>query len=126
MDPAGPIPYRFEPAELAALAAGRLPGTDQPVFDTPPSRSLRLRLPGADALALEASLADSLRGTDVDAAWLVESETDGRRRLLLGLLGREGSSATVDVPDGTDVVWLEEPLLASVRAVAEPFYRRRS
>ena len=126
MDPAGPIPYRFEPDELAALAAGRLPGDNQPIFDTPPSRSLRLRLPGADALPLEASLADSLRGTDVDAAWLVESESDGRSRLMLGLLGAEGSSATVDVPDGTDVVWLEEPLLASVRAVAEPFYRRRS
>jgi len=26
MDPAGPIPYRFEPDELAALASGRLPG----------------------------------------------------------------------------------------------------
>ncbi len=124
MDPAGPVPYRFEADELAALAAGRLPGTDQPVFDTPPSRSLRLRLPGPDALPLEASLAETLRGTDVDAAWLVESESDGRPRLLLGLLGREGASATVDVPDGTDVVWLEEPMLASVRAVAEPFYRR--
>jgi hypothetical protein len=126
MDPAGPIPYRFEPDELAALAAGRLPGSEQPIFETPPSRSLRLRLPGTDALALEGALAESLRGTDVDAAWLVESESDGRRRLMLGLLGAEGSSATVDVPDGTDVVWLEEPLLASVRAVAQPFYRRRS
>src|SRR4029077_20347515 len=28
MDPAGPIPYRFEPDELMALAAGVLPGTD--------------------------------------------------------------------------------------------------
>ena len=27
MDPAGPVPYRFEPDELTALAAGRLPGT---------------------------------------------------------------------------------------------------
>jgi hypothetical protein len=125
MDPAGPIPYRFEPDELAALADGHFPGTDRPIFDTPPSRSLRLRLPGPDALALEASLADALRGTDVDAAWLVESESDGQRRLLLGLVGREGASATLDVPDGTDVVWLEEPMLASVQAVAEPFYRRR-
>ncbi|HEX2193836.1 MAG TPA: SseB family protein [Candidatus Limnocylindria bacterium] len=126
MDPAGPIPYRFEPDELAALAAGRVPGSDAPLFDTPPARSLRLRLPGAEALSLEASLAESLRATDVDAAWLVESESDGRRRLLLGLVGKDGAAATVDVPDGTDVVWLEEPLLGSVRAVAEPFYRRRS
>jgi hypothetical protein len=124
MDPAGPIPYRFEPDELAALADGRFPGSDTPIFDTPPSRSVRLRLPGPESMALEASLADALRETDVDAAWLVESESEGRRRLMLGLLGAEGAVATVDVPDGTDVVWLEDPMLASVRAVAEPFYRR--
>jgi hypothetical protein len=75
-------------------------------------------------VALERSLATSLAGTDVDAAWLVESESDGRRRLMLGLVGAEGANATVDVPDDTDVVWLEEPLLTSVKAVAEPFYRR--
>lgn len=126
MDPAGPIPYRFEADELASLAAGRMPGGEEPLFNAPPSRSLRLRLPGPDALEIEASLAEALRQTDVDAAWLVESESDGRRRLVLGLLGAEGASATVDVPDGTDVVWLEEPLLGSVRAVSEPFYRRRS
>ena len=124
MDPAGPVPYRFEPDELAALAAGRIPGTDEPIFRTAPARSVRLRLPGPEAVSLEQSLAESLAGTDVDAAWLVESEGDGRRRLMLGLLGAEGAAATVDVPDGTDVVWLEEPLLASVKAVAEPFYRR--
>ena len=124
MDPAGPVPYRFEPDELAALAAGRLPGTDKPVFNTPAARSVRLRLPGTEAVPLERSLAESLAETDVDAAWLVESESDGQRRLMLGLVGAEGAAATVDVPDGTDVVWLEEPLLASVRAVAEPFYRR--
>jgi SseB protein N-terminal domain len=124
MDPAGPIPYRFEPDELAALAAGRMPGSERPLFDTAPRRSLRLRLPGADAVALEASLARELAGTDVDAAWLVESESDGHRRLMVGLVGLEGASATVDVPDGTDVVWLEEPLLGSVKAVVEPFYRR--
>jgi hypothetical protein len=125
MDPAGPVPYRFELDELKALAAGRLPGSDEPLFNTPAARSVRLRLPGPDAIPLEESLAGSLRATDVDAAWLVESESDGQRRLMVGLLGREGASATVDVPDGADVVWLEEPLLGSVRAVAEPFYRRR-
>jgi hypothetical protein len=124
MDPAGPIPYRFEPDELAALAASRLPGTDEPLFSTTARRSIRLRLAGPEAVPLETSLADSLRGTDVEAAWLVASESDGEQRLLLGLLGGEGAAATVDVPDGTDVVWLEEPLLASVRAVTEPFYRR--
>jgi hypothetical protein len=124
MDPAGPIPYRFEPDELAALAAGIFPGSELPIF-TPPARlSLHLRLPGPAGLVLEAALAEALRATDVDAAWLVESESDGTSRLLLGLLGGEGASATVDVPDGTDVVWLEEPLLASMKAVTEPFYRR--
>jgi hypothetical protein len=125
MDPSGPIPYRFEPDELTALAAGRLPGSDAPLWETAPARSVRLRLPGADAVALEASLRNELRDTAVDAAWLVESEADGGRSLLLGLLGGEGAVATVDVPDGTDVVWLEEPLLGSVRAIAEPFYRRQ-
>lgn len=124
MDPAGPIPYRFETDELAALAAGLAPGTDQ-LLETPSrTSSLRLRLAGPSALALESALTASLRGTDVDAAWLVESESDGQRRLMLGLLGGDGASATVDVPDGTDVVWLEEPLLASVRAISDPFYRR--
>jgi hypothetical protein len=124
MDPAGPIPYRFEPDELSALAANRVPGYEEPLFAGVQRRSLRLRLPGPEALPLEAGLAESLRATEVDAAWLVESQAHGRWRLMLGLLGGEGASATVDVPDGTDVVWLEEPLLASVRAIAKPFYRR--
>jgi hypothetical protein len=125
MDPAGPIPYRFEPDELAALAAGHIPGTDEPIFDPVARHSIRLRLPGAETLELERSLAEGLRQTDVDAAWLVTAESDGRSRLMLGLVGADGASATVDVPDGTDVVWLEEPLLGSVSAVTEPFYRRR-
>jgi len=124
MDPAGPIPYRFEPDELASLAAGIYPGSELPIFMPPTRHSLRLRLAGPEALVLEAALAEALRATDVDAAWLVRSESDGTSRLMLGLLGGEGASATVDVPDGTDVVWLEEPLLASVQAVSEPFYRR--
>ena len=124
MDPAGPIPYRFEPEELSALASGVLPGSGEPLAPPAERRSIRLRLAGPHAMALEPALRDALRQTDVEAAWLVESESDGTRRLMLGLLGGEGASATVDVPDGTDVVWLEEPLLASVRAVSDPFYRR--
>ena len=124
MDPAGPIPYRFEPDELSALAAGRLPGSDEPLFAGVERHSIRLRIAGPEALPIEAQLAQSLRATDVDAAWLVESESRGRWRLMLGLLGGEGASATLDVPDGTEVVWLEEPLLASVKAIARPFYRR--
>ncbi len=123
MDPSGPIPYRFEIAELAALAAGRIPGSDAPIFDPAGRSSLRLRLPGPDSLGLERSLAASLDGSRVTEAYLVESDAEGRARLLLGLLGDAGAAVTVDLPDGTDVVWLEEPLLASVRAVAEPFFR---
>ena len=126
LDPAGPIPYRFDPAELTALAAGLIPGSDEPIAAPTEVRSIRVRLPGRDTSDLEASLSQSLRPTGVDRAYLAESDAaDGSRRLLLGLVGEPGASATVDVPDDTDVVWLEEPLLAQVRAVVEPFYRRR-
>ena len=124
MDPAGPIPYRFEPEELTALASGVLPGSGEPLAPPASRHSIRLRLAGPHAMALEPALRDALRQTDVEAAWLVESESDGARRLLLGLLGGHGASAVVEVPDGTDVVWLEEPLLSSVRGVTDPFYRR--
>jgi len=125
MDPAGPVPYRFDVAELQALADGRLPGTDQALFEPTARTSIRVRPPGRDTGDLERSLANELRATAVDAAYLVETDDgDGRSRLMLGLVGEPGASATVDVPDGTDVVWLEEPLLAQVRAVADPFHRR--
>ncbi len=125
MDPAGPVPYRFELDELTALAGGRLPATGEPLFEPTARSSIRVRLPGRDVRELEARLAASLAATSVDAAYLVETEgPDGRPRLMLGLLGGAGASATVDVPDETEVVWLEEPLLAQVRAIAEPFHGR--
>ena len=124
MDPAGPVPYRFETDELAALAAGRIPGSDEPLFEATSRSSIRVRLPGTDTRDLERRLAAELAPTAVDAAYLVESDSGGDRRLMLGLVGESGASATVDVPDGTDVVWLEEPLLTQVRGVAEPFHRR--
>jgi hypothetical protein len=124
MDPAGPVPYRFETDELAALAEGRLPGTDEPLYSATTRSSIRVRPPGTDTRDLERRLASELGPTAVDAAYLVETDSGGERRLLLGLVGEPGAKATVDVPDGTDVVWLEEPLLAQVRAVAEPFHRR--
>ena len=125
MDPAGPIPYRFDVDELAALAAGRIPGSDEPLFEPTARSSLLVRLPGRDTRELESHLVEALRDTAVAAAYLVESDgPDGRPRLMLGLVGEPGASATVDVPDETDVVWLEEPLLAQVRAIAEPFHRQ--
>jgi hypothetical protein len=125
MDPAGPVPYRFETDELAALAEGRLPGADEPLFEATSRSSIRVRPPGTDTRELERRLASELGSTAVDAAYLIETDSDGgARRLMLGLVGEPGATATVDVPDGTDVVWLEEPLLSQVRAVAEPFHRR--
>ena len=125
MDPAGPIPYRFEPDELGALSRGEMPGSGEPLFAETSTSSVRVSLPGPETMELESRLAGELRETAVDAAWLVASERNGQPSLLLGLLGSEGASATVDVPDGTEVIWLEEPMLSSVRAVADPFYRRR-
>jgi len=125
MDPAGPVPYRFGPDELAALAEGRLPGSDEPLYEPTTRSSIRVRPPGTDTRDLERRLAGELDPTGVEAAYLVETDSGtGDRRLMLGLVGEPGTSATVDVPDGTDVVWLEEPLLAQVRAVAEPFHLR--
>ena len=124
LDPAGPVPYEFDAMEVAALAAGQLPQTGAPLFPPSARGSVRLRLAGPDAAALEARLADDLRESPVDEAYLVESETYDGTHLLLGLVGAEGASASVDVPAGTDLVWLEEPLLSNVRQVARPFYRR--
>jgi hypothetical protein len=87
-------------------------------------RSIRVRSPGTDTRELERSIAAELGRTAVDAAYLVETDDGDTSRLMLGLVGEVGATATVDVPDGTDVVWLEEPLLGQVRAVAEPFHRR--
>ena len=124
MDPAGPVPYRFDLDELEALAEGRLPGRDEPLFAPTARTSIRVRPPAGDTGELEHRLADALRESAVEAAYLVETDDHAGSRLMLGLVGEPGASATVDVPDGTDVVWLEEPLLRQVRAVAEPFHRR--
>ena len=78
---------------------------------------------GLRSPARYADAALSGRSTTAGAE-VLDEPTSRAERLMLGLLGGEGASATVDVPDGTDVVWLEEPLLSSVRAVSDPFYRR--
>lgn len=124
MDPAGPVPYRFDPEELEALAEGRIPGSSEPLFVPTSRTSIRIRPPASDTRELEDRLADALRDSAVEAAYLVETADPSGARLLLGLVGEDGASATVDVPDGTDVVWLEDPLLSQVRAVTEPFHRR--
>jgi hypothetical protein len=124
LDPAGPVPYEFEAAEVTALAAGQDPQTGAPLFEPSARTSLRLRLAGPESRVLGGRIAEALRGGPGEEAYLVESETDDGAHLLLGLVGGEGASATVDVPAGTDLVWLEEPLLSNVRRVARPFYRR--
>jgi hypothetical protein len=124
LDPAGPVPYEFDATEVAALAAGQVPQTGGPLFPPSVRGSVRLRLAGPESETLEARLAEDLRDGPVDEAYLVESETDDGTHLLLGLVGAEGASASVDVPPGTDLVWLEEPLLSNVRRVTQPFYRR--
>ena len=126
MDPAGPVPYRFDPEELVALADGRIPGSDEPLFEPVRRTSLLVRPPGQDTRELERALAGDLRDTAVAEAYLVETDDGSATRLMLGLVGPDGARATVDVPDGTDVVWLEEPLLTQVRAVVEPFHAARS
>jgi hypothetical protein len=124
MDPAGPVPYRFETDELADLAAGHLPGTDEPLFDTTTRTSIVVR-PAPVAPDLERRLAAALATTTVDAAYLVETDGPAGPHLLVGLVGDEGSSATLDVPDGTEVAWLAGPLLTQVRAVVDPIWVRQ-
>jgi len=81
MDPAGPVPYRFDADELAALAGGRLPGTDASLFAETTRTSILVRPPGTDTRELERRLADELRDTEVEAAHLVETDAG----LMLGL-----------------------------------------
>ena len=132
LDPAGPIPYRFEPDELAALAAGVFPGTRDPIFASSGGTSLWLRAPGPEADAVEPVLREALARTAVRAAYLAESTTDGARRLLVGLSGDESAVGTAlpavraaaeRVTVAVDVVGLEEPMLSELRRLGEPFYR---
>ena len=135
LDPAGPIPYRFEPDELRALAAGRIPRTDEPITSEPAARSVRLRLPGVEAEGLEKALAPALARTAVREAYLVESDGRQGRHLVLGLVCERGRSPERDLPElagalehrseAVDVVLLEEPMLSDVRQLTEPFYRQR-
>src|SRR6186713_3248596 len=60
MDPAGPVPYRFGPDELAALAEGRLPGSDEPLYEPTTRSSILVRPPGTDTRDLERRLAGEL------------------------------------------------------------------
>ena len=122
LDPAGPIPYRFEPDEIAELAAGRLPGTGDPLFPTDGGSSIRVRLPGPEARALEHQLAAKLATwPGVREAFLVEADMGDGWEMLLGVVG--GGGALPPLPEGLDSRWLAEPLLGSVRAVADPFHR---
>lgn len=122
LDPAGPIPYRFEPEEIADLAAGRLPGTDQPLFGNGEGSTIRVRLPGPESRETERQLAGACAGwPGLREAYLVEADTGSGWGLLVGLLG--GGGALPPLPVEVEARWLAEPLLGSVRTVADPFYR---
>ena len=122
LDPAGPIPYRFEPDEIADLAAGRLPGSDEPLASANGGHSIRVRLPGPEAREAERRLAADLAGwPGIREAYLVESDNGGGWALLLGLVG--GGGPLPPLPEDMEARWLAEPLLGSVRAVADPFHR---
>jgi hypothetical protein len=122
LDPAGPIPYRFEPDEIADLAAGRLPGSDEPLASAEGGHSIRVRLPGPEARESERRLAADLAGwPGIREAYLVESDNGGGWALLLGLVG--GGGPLPPLLEDMEARWLAEPLLGSVRAVADPFHR---
>jgi hypothetical protein len=122
LDPAGPIPYRFEPDEIADLAAGRMPGTDEPLFGGEGATTIRVRLPGPESRETEQALAAELSALPgVREAYLVEADTGSGWGLLLGLVGGGGPMPVL--PEGVEGRWLAEPLLGSVRAVADPFHR---
>src|SRR5688500_12488018 len=59
MDPAGPVPYRFDADELATLAGGRIPGTNEPLFDPTRRGSIRVRVPSTATRELEAALTEA-------------------------------------------------------------------
>ena len=131
VDPAGPIPYRFEPDELESLAAGIVPGTGEPLFGEPAATSIRIRLASTDTRELELALAAILRTSGVDAAYVVESATSGEWRTTVCLVADEEAGAAERLAAAlereqrdVDVMVLEEPMLTQVRGLTEPFHVR--
>lgn len=122
LDPAGPIPYRFEADEIAALAEGRLPGTEDLLFPEGEGVTVRVRLPGPEAAEIERQLTGVLaERPGIREAYLVEADTGDGWGLVLGLVG--GGGPLPDVPPDVEARWLAEPLLGGVRAVTDPFHR---
>ncbi len=122
LDPAGPIPYRFETDELAALADGLLPGSSEPLVAVRARSSVHVRLPGTDTGGLESEIRRLLEGrAGIREAYLVETDADGGS-LLVGLVGGGGPLPDT-LPTGVEVRWLTEPMLGAVRALTGPFHR---
>lgn len=133
LDPAGPIPYRFERHELQALARGVYPGTGEPIFQATGGTSLRLRLPGPETDEVEHVARKVLAGSRAAEAYLVESSGAGERRLLLGVVGEvpRGEAlepvvaAAARIGLQLEVVALEEPMRSNVAQLTTPFHRAR-
>ena len=127
MDPAGPVPYRFEPEELAALAAVPSPTTSDPTSAT----SRRRGRSGVGPPALDPDRAGAVTGRAVlcgDRGPCRVAGGLGERRAASahGGLGARRAPRSPGGDAGRDRCRLarEEPLLASVGAVAEPFIGR--
>ena len=73
------------------MAAGRLPGSDEPLASADGGKSIRVRLPGTEARETERRLAADLAGwPGIREAYLIETDTGAGWGLLLGLVGGGG------------------------------------
>lgn len=128
LDPAGPIPYRFEPDELAGLAAGAVPATGEALFGGEGGAAIRLRLPGGDTHHIQGDVVAALREQPGIDAYVVESAPGGAWRTTIGLDGDEAGAAAGRVASALqghpeiDVLVLEEPMLSQVRQLTAPFH----
>lgn len=132
-DPAGPVPYRFERDELAALAAGVYPGTQEPIFPDRGGTSVRFRLPGPEADEIERVAREVLAETQVAEAYLVETGGAAARTIVMGVVGHlpaeetfaRVTAAATRADLGFEVRLLDEATQSQMSQLAPPFHRKR-